>query len=421
MKMTLEDTWSVSGSSLDGFKETVKEMALHTKHIRTTGDMLTILSDAAESGYAKDPEMTYLWELNNETLALFRRTGKLNPVKVKNTASITDSVTRSGMLIKFDLFGKTIPLGVSQMAITTMCTRAKVGGDKISQPSLGRDIDIAELLTSGDTEMTLVIRDDGENSKLFACMSAKYSPIPMTLLSDIADQLTSDAALGNAICTGWYVDHSITDCYIEFPEAGKDLAASYGLSVDVIPGVMLSSSDTGDSSVSIRGTYRVKGCRSFVTTEEVRVRHIGSATPAEVVKMVKEEIFKRLRSLPEALAEKIGLRITPASLDLKDPAGRKENFKCVKKAIKLGSKKLGVVKAIGKKREKELLECLYATIDESSVFTQYDIAMLYLTLGDKVAGLGRAATLKLSKALADAAFISYIDEPEEGDELYLVA
>ena len=55
----------------------------------------------------------------------------------------------------------------------------------------------------------------------------------------------------------------------------------------MIPGVLLSTSDTGDSSFKVSGTWRVEGSDAIVVNGEVRKKHTGDMDLSEVMEEIK--------------------------------------------------------------------------------------------------------------------------------------
>ena len=176
----------------------------------------------------------------------------------------------------------------------------------------------------------------------------------------------------------------------------------------MIPGILMTTSDTGDSSFKVCGTWRVDGTNSLVVHSDVKRKHIGDINTEKILEDITNKIFAEYARLPEALCNLMAHDVTDASWDLTTTAGLKANYAEIESTLKAAFNRLGIVKAIGKKMEKKLREAMMNEFDVSIRYTAYDIAMSILSLPERAVFMDKDKDIsELQKACANAPFISY--------------
>lgn len=430
-KLTLSDTFQVSGKDMEEFESLVKDLSSATRFVKAKAGQLGFLykldSSAVKDAYKAIQFTPDLLGDYQEKLAYYRTTTQECPVptvgiisKKKVTEVLADEAFDSaGFLMTLD--GKL--LYVAEGAMATLCMRAGLAGDRTSGKSMYLTQAICEALGAKKEEMTMVIRSlPNENGKpeqkVFAFLSNKYTNIPMDILPEAVRAILADGKLGKSEVTGWYMDHSFTLVSMEFPEAGEEFSELSGLADTVIPGLVLMSSDTGTSSLIIRGTYRPLGARKYVVVDEYSHKHAGTVTQQEIMEACEKNIMGNFRRLPEELANKMGRII--GNGDISTETARKRNEKSVKKAVREGMKALGLQKDLGKQRYVSLLDQMNTEINPSAVYSEYDLAMLFLGLPDRVEGLSREMQTRIAKDCGRAPFISYQKVNIEEEDIILL-
>ena len=428
----LSDSWSASGNDLSSYTALIKEVSDATKFIKTKPSEIkafynlrdanvydvykvvvidgTSLSTLKKGLMAWKTTMTQAPEFN---------VGYIRKAKT-NQLLAEESFNSNGFILDYNEKA----IYVSANAKTTLCLRSKIAGEWTTRCSLFQTMDIMEALNYWRGEMTMVVREC-ENprtkkieNKVFAFLSSKYTDIPLSILPKAIKTIMADGKLGRAEVYGWYMNHMFTEIQIEFPDAGEDFAAISGLKTPVIPGLIMMSSDTGSSSLIIRGTYRVKGSSRYVVLDEFTHKHSGAITTEDILDACDRHIMSNFRKLPEALADKMSKIIGTGKVDT--PQEMAANAQAVAGAIKGAMKKLGVNTELGKTRSKMLLEQLIETIDPESVYSEYDLAMLFLGLPDRVDGLSKEMQTRLAKDCGKAPFIDYTANTEKVDDEDLV-
>ena len=419
---TLCDSWNSSGRELGEFENTIKDVLEATTFDVVKPEDLRFfhrLDTEGTEGVHKMVAMSSnsLMDYENRLTAAAVNKGLTPPVPIVHNLSASklqqqladESFRSNGFLMAS---GNT-PLYVAESARSTLLLRAGLKGDMAAQPSFYMTAAIVDALSRKGGEVTLTIRmvTDPETGKkhhkVFSFLSGKYQDIDMNILLETIRAMT-DSTMGDPVTKWWYMDQNFTEIYVEFPQAADDYAAMYSLRDKVVPGLLLMSSDTGSCSVIARGTARREGDNHYIVVEEYSHKHLGTVTPADILKEIEEHINVKLRMLPDALVDKMGKTIGAG--DVSTPAGVKANTKAVAEAIKAGIKKLNLVKVLGCKRLSELKNQILNEIDGHSVYTQYDLCALFMGLSDRIEGLSRSHRLALAAACGNAPFID-LDAP----------
>ena len=410
-KSWLSDSWVASGKTLEGFKTEIERVTKQTSFMLVKPDEMEFCYrlEADAGDYHKVMVLSPARLLALEMQLAGYRSSKPEtfpslPVGTTPKSYFAQDLAEEsfkgvGFLIAW---GKA-PLYVSEGAKATLCMRAGVAGEQTGKNSLYLTQAIVEALGRGK-EVTVVVREDDEgNKKAFAFMSKKYEPIPQTVLPTAIEELMKENVLGQAKVKGWAIDHQFTAISLEYPEAAAEFSETYKLKDGVVPGLTLMNSDTGASSLIIRGTYRMPNRRYPVIVDEFSHKHAGAITPEDVLRAANEEILAKLRLLPEALAEKMTAIIGDGlTATVKD---RSRNVKAVQAAYKHVIAKTGIKKELGASRTKQLYELLCQEIDPACVYTQYDVCTTIMGLADRVDGLSREMQNRLGKACGKAAFV----------------
>ncbi len=415
----LKNTYNVVGRTKEGLLDEIRQMEDCTEFIPVASTDITICSYKEANG---DTEL--FRKVNADTLYevspkgeydLMRRT-----IPIKRDPSLTnpqlldESIREAGMVIVAPIKGKKKALYVSPSGVAALAEKAGVGGTRAVEPSLFRDMYIMEGLLKKEKTLKLVIRskDDGngEDSKLFGVLTEKYKALSMQLIPDSIAAFEEGGAMGEGELRYWRNSQTFTEAQVEFPEAGTEMQDTYNLDFPMVPGIRISTSDTGDAAVRIQSTYRVGSGRTSVVCKEVKRNHMGSVEVSDILDAATKELFPEIGRIPARLADLMSKQI--GEPDLTTEKGQDENQKNVQKAVRTGIRRLHIGKAIGQKRAKEISEQLCCEIDGSLVYTEYDIAMMFLGLGDRLANLPDNARKMLEKACGEAPFISYQKDGE---------
>lgn len=416
----LLDGYRVYGSELENLRENNEKMEGVTKDLVVRPYDITFLS------YCDIPERqevgkTTFYKLDKPRIEDFLRgiplaTGTVDNSIFGNEAVLDELKSTSGLCL---VIGG-LPYIVSAMAIPTFTIQAEVKGDMTIQVNnVIRDMHLADAIYRKNKNIHLVYREEEIEGmtvrKVFAGLGAAYKLIPQTIVTKTIDKLIEDGTMGTPFVQHFDIDHGYTTAYVTLPEIGEEIADEYKLSGEIVPGLYISTSDIGASSVIIRGIYK-KGS-STVITDEVMLRHIGSITPEMILKEADEKIFSGIRKLPEALANLMGIEVTDYSkLDLTKTKDATKNKKAVAKVIAKELKRVCREAKVSCKKEKALLECLEAEINEELVYTMYDIAMIFMGVPDRIEGLDRDTIARLQKACGQSPYKLSNNKPVSAED-----
>lgn len=401
----LED-FSLTGHSIEEFDAAVEEVDNHTVILDVNSKDMSVLSYIKEDPSApgrylfyrmdpsNSPSITNAWNMHIASL-------NMNALMARGDFSkvIDECIHDAGMAILWQ--GKAH--FISKSVITGKLQGFGLGGDFLATNCHERDLLIARCFAT-DTPRKIVLREYNKTYKIFSILSAKYKPFSQKVLSDIFRALPT-ASLGTPVCRGWEITHTRSRIQVEFPDVADELQKLYSLPKALIPGIYMETSDTGDSAVKIQATWRIGASVSLHRT--VSRRHIGDFDVNDILTAAQTQIFSEYTKLPETLCDLMAQNITDPSLDLSVTANVNLNKEAISRVIKKAFVAMDITKAIGKKAEAPLRRMVIEEFDPSMAYTAYDFAMCFLSLPERVLGLGEGAKTKLSIAVATAPYIAY--------------
>lgn len=429
----LRDCFMESGNSLEKLKEVTDTLTNHTEFIKWHSADIELLSfrerrlkDVDDGNGNKVPvdgvESYYLSPYNlpsdnpKTTLESWIKTHRTTAIPEELLKEWTDISklavvhnNKSSLNVSKNFYF------ISPNALQTL-DRFGISGSHVSTPCYERDANIAKAF-SKNLPVTVVFRSVNNSRKIFSILSDKYEHIKQDILFDVIEKIKVDGEMGEPKCYNWKVTNFTTELYIEFPEKAEELSKIYSLKHVMIPGILMVTSDTGDSSFKVFGTWRMKGHNSISINSEVKRKHIGKIDINTVLTDIENNIFEEYAKLPERLCELMGEDLTDASWDLTSETGIEKNRKMIEEIIKETFKKLGIVKTVGKKVEKKLREELLAEFDYTVPYTSYDIATTIMSLPERTLIIHESTSNKkrensrdlalLQKVCAKAPFIDY--------------
>lgn len=413
----LKDNFFLQGDSLDKFKTAVKEITALTVNEKITTSDLKLLSYRPAKSNNDDLVFWTLdagspWKDKDEGTLL---SGRLNKQKILNRGNFQPLIDEMVSGIQLMLIKDNKAYFVSRGALETMGARAGLKGDMLYDNCIERNLCLAKGLGKAIKEnATLILCSYNGCRKVMAMFSEKYAYVPQTCLVDILEQLQI-SPLGNYVCKKWNISHEITQIWIEFPEKAEELRKIYKLKDELVPGLYLAASNTGNSSLKAIGTWRIGASISYDTlgfgedsegTHGSR-KHSGQVDAQAFCEKVDKEVFSQQTKLPEALCNLMLLDITDPSWDLNTNKGQKANRTAVTTAIKGCFAQIGMVAAVGKTQELAILDLLCQEINPTVAYTAYDIAMMVMSLAGRISGLSKAAEKQLAFVIAKAPYCKF--------------
>ena len=239
-------------------------------------------------------------------------------------------------------------------------------------------------------------------------------------LVDLYKLINEDKTLGKAKLTHWESNQGYSSVTIEFPEAAKSFQEKYNLPVKLVPGIKMTSSDCGLSSLVVSGTYRVDGTDSTIIVNEYSRKHSGKIVISNIMDVVKETIIQKLESFAKAVSNLT--KKTLGDFDLTTEQGKQRNREAIKVAINNGFTKLSLNRILGQKRSTLVKKHMFDSADESMAYTYYDMAEMFLHLEtyiyrtDGTTTLGKTARDCLIRELANIIDVDFTKNQETFEE-----
>lgn len=433
MKFTgenLVDSFEIHGNTIEGFKENVVDFEKTTHFKKEKSGNITLYSHIADSA---DDETSFLYKVGAKEVSIQPeiniRSLRDKGISLKNL-SVEDSPKNLGKrysgghvkLRKSKLAEKgdfaaplaelrnttKLMLGVNDKimftteSLLTNLDRFGLKGGFLAVPSLARDILVEQELLRRNKDMTLVCRKMEGVEKCFSILSGKYTPISSKVVFSLIDRLEKEGHLGKAVCREWSISHFYTRIYFDFPDKACELTDAYGRSNKYIPGMVISTSDTGDCSLKVAGTFRVND--TLTVQDEILHKHIGEYDENKFVEKVTNEIFAEFGSIPDKLCDLMTIDIVDSSWDLSDAKDQMEYTALYKKLLDSCFNQLGITSAIGFKNKKALFDAMIEEFNPNIPLTAYDIATSIMELPSRITG---ASLPTLRKTVGKAAFVSF--------------
>lgn len=338
----LFDDYIEEGTGIESFRKAMRDHAARTGFAVIYPSNIEFLSfhktelRAADGGGSKKAHLYFI--LNRDTLKSMESTGTPFPVanmwedrrepETEERRKFFKNIEETTkLMVKItDAKGASHFFGISNYAMSTLATRAGVGGDKIHEPSLFRNCDIADgLLRVADKNapkkerrrtdrlagdgITVMYRrrlferknkrrTAGGMGMIYAAFSGNYKPFDVKLPMQIVDKIEASGMFGSPEVTSWSIDHGITSVRIEFPEKAKKLAKEHGLKNPIVPGILIATSDCGLSSMTIKGTIRFENAKAdggYAVIANASIKHhcfVGQDVDADhIMSLIEEDIY----------------------------------------------------------------------------------------------------------------------------------
>lgn len=410
----LLDNWSAKGKSVAEFKKVINDLSDSTTMLIIRKSDLTLLSKAE----ASSSEVIPMYILKPGNIWEVTKTGRSIKAGSMKRATFTSAKLESLLKEYEDKTHLMLQYNgncyfTSMNLNPTLGLRVDMGGNAMLEPSLERDILIANRLGDPeneaiDDEMALIIRKGPMVRKVFAALSKKYAYVPQSFMGDILDRIETDGTLGVMDCNKWEVNHQYGEIYVEFPEKADELTTIYDIDEKLVPGLYLSKSDVGECSITVRATWRVGN--SIILLDEMHRKHSGKIDMDKLMDDIDKIVFSKYTKLPEKLCELMTIDVTDPTWKKTLSASKFEsaNKKAVQSMIKSIFKQIKLVENTTKKVEKELYEALCDELDYSMSYTAYDIAMIIMQLPSRtILNMQKAYEAPLAKACGQAAFCKF--------------
>lgn len=238
----------------------------------------------------------------------------------------------------------------------------------------GRDQNYLAYLIAFPKDLVILYREENEIRKAFAAFASygyvNQSEVIKKLVSEMEADNVGDSGirLGECEVSFFEVNNMHTKCMFEFPEKRDDFSKSYNLAETVTPGIEFYTSDVGESSVFVRGFFKV-GKHERVFPEGFAIspkKHTKNCSAKGVIDECVQKIFSEYAILPEKM-------VTMVSEDILTP------YVTMEKVLS----KIGFMSIFGKKKFEGIRNQMQAAIGQTPC-TAYDIFSVLLDFSDEV-------------------------------------
>lgn len=381
MNFSLEEAFACGGTNLQGFKEKVKEITKSTSYLPINLGKLELLSFLEVIGEGDEKRIIFAHHLPGSGSKRSYIELKKLLQKGASMKLISEMMEKSKLMLRYE----GVLYFTSEWLTVTLSNRTQIGGRQFSVPTVKRDEYISEVLGLHPSNGILMYRELNGVRKAFSVFSPKYDPMHQTCLLNIMDELKE---LGETKFSAWTMDHQLTQVQLEFEGKAKDIAAVYHLPDELVPGLLLSTSDTGYSSLTCIGTLKIKN--SYVHLEMFRQKHMGGLNEEDLLEDIQQKIFAQYTQIPQKLCELLMLPVEKPQ-----------------EVIKSIFAQIGITKAVGRKASDSLLKQLCAEFGGGYKNTAYNIAIAIMSMPERVEGLNQFSKECLAKAVAKAPFADY--------------
>lgn len=353
----LNDNWEVSGNDLGHLQKELYGMDERTEILSVRSDrmpLVTLMGTSGDNnwGYVHQSPVVQK-EINLDEIG--------SPDIVKETRQI-------GTLLMVG--DKYYPIGDRFMP--TLFQRAGgVSGGELSKDN-NRELQfywnsaIGKYLQRHPVPIRLVKKtDESGKAKLFAAMSSRFALVSQNgFMKSILDVFVPE--MGQPDQVRYKVSNYLTSVYLEFPEKARDFAAVYKLPASMIPGALILTSDVGECSCTIYGTYRMGSTFQYVPGASYKRIHTLNAGLKDIRDGINREVFPEYTKLPERLCELL-------TIDVPDP----------ERTIESVVKQLGIERVYLLKGTRDIIDRIKSNISPNNNYTAYDICQWFFEEGDR--------------------------------------
>ena len=383
--MTNETMYQKTGSNRKDFEKYLRDIAKSTYILKVSTSEISLFTVLEE----RDDKFVVFNHAENENI--FIQSKRKNIVLQKNKI-LSDAMKKQLAKDKtFALINERLYF-ISPDAIAGLANAAGVSGSAVAYPSVERDHYIAKWYKDSPKDVTLICRNAGASHCIHSVLSANYKFVEQTCLLDIIEDV--EKTLGKANVVKYIINHRVSGIYMTFPDKQEEFKTLYNLPDDIVPGLYLGTSETGDSSLTARGFIQLHGVRSVFG--EYSHKHQGNINAEEFMKKTSENVFADYCKIPEALCDLMVIDI----VDVQDT---------YKKILSY----IDTVKAVGKKAEIKIFELLCSEINPELKYTAYDLIINIMEISNRIDISDKVAAANFEKATAKAPFFDFYKKKKE--------
>lgn len=199
--------------------------------------------------------------------------------------------------------------------------------------------------------------------KIFAVFTMRYGIIPQADLIGIVDPISKEMGASNV--ESFTMTHDVTELIVEFPKKAAEFKSVYSLKDNVVPLLVIRTSDVGNTSAIIRGGFRLGDEKwvSYMPGAYVTRSHTNKADTERILADASNKIFSEYTKIPERMME---LMMMPS---VADPVQKTKDL----------LKSSGLKTQLGEKRYAEIEEELTSAYGPIP-YGPYDIIKNFLSI-----------------------------------------
>ena len=276
----LKEDFILKGTDYADFKREIKEIDSRTKFKKEFIGNLQIAS------YCGPNQCIIHQPMCGNAATILGNLQKLNITQLPQNNEFKNDYQNTGFL----LLNSNHTYVVSPSAVKTFGKRLGIGGEEFATPGIARDMYISRQMYKHASDIcTLIVRTYAGTEKIFAIMSGQYTETKQEILCKTIEQLPE------AVCYEWSINNTITKFHLELPSF-----IDCKLPDTIVPGIILYTSDVGESSLSVQPAWRING--TVVKGEPKALPHTTKVSLTQYLELVKTTI-NELNSLPQKLVQ----------------------------------------------------------------------------------------------------------------------
>lgn len=354
-KMLL-DKWKVSGTKKDEMFKYLEKMDELNKVIPTKTDEIQIFTlDHVDE--EKGTLVGYRHGAGYGTIAEEIPISKLKKYDGMTKALLNETEFDSKMLFMIgnEIFftNKRVVVTLSQRAGTSTGKAAYMDDLKIR---FHRDAGYVAYMEACPAMCRLMIRKAGNAKKLYAAFADTYGIISQKkLVQDFMDCYEKEFGTSSVY---YQMDNYKTQIVLEFMDY-KPLSSIKRFEGDIVPGIMIQMSDTGDTAFSVTGTIRTRVGTGYMPSPVYSRKHTKNAAEDISAEEALASMLPDFKKLPSIFKKLCSIKITG------------DRDKMIRKAVAY----CGIKTNISAKAEGDVLDIVLNALDEEEDITACDIAV----------------------------------------------
>ncbi len=234
----------------------------------------------------------------------------------------------------------------------------------------------------------LVYRTENGYRSIVYIGTEKYQYLPQTMILELKDMFNKNFEHELKL-EKYTITQELTDVIYDIPSLKPELRDAYNLRKELMPAIRIRTSDSGASSLTIEGGYRIG--ESLIPVSVCAPKHTLGNTPEKISEKAKRLVFNKIFDLPKQLK-----KLSDWKLTAEQYADALDYGLLSMKGVK--------TKKIPTGDYKSLLGELRAEIVPDQTYTLEDVAYAILTIPGRAHGM---ETTTLNRFATEVAQVPY--------------